>query len=89
MKDDVDEIIANSDFHEAVKIVKEGIKCNAWLRSAFLSWYRKENVVSLYGSNSLDDINIEVLRLILNLRRFDEWRDLDLYELELFAKKFN
>ncbi|HGP4250363.1 TPA: hypothetical protein ACLMX1_000272 [Pseudomonas aeruginosa] len=85
MKQKVDTIIANDDFHEALKVVKAAIELHSWLRSAYISFYRKDNLISLYGATSLDENNFEILRLILHLRKFEEWRDSDLYKLERFV----
>ncbi|EPM0508525.1 TPA: hypothetical protein QDZ12_006041 [Pseudomonas putida] len=87
MKRKVDTIIANDDFHEAVKTVKEAIELHPWLRKAYMSFYRSDIQISLCGAASLDDSNFEILRLILKLRGFEGWRDSDLYDLEQFAKQ--
>ncbi|MDY7567483.1 hypothetical protein QN400_21255 [Pseudomonas sp. RTC3] len=82
----VEEILDANDFTRALKIVKQGVRDNAWLREAYISYYRGRLKVSLFNVTGLDWINIEVFGLICSLRKIQGWSDQDLFELESFAK---
>lgn len=87
IKAKVDEILDNHDFGQALQIVKEGLQEHKWLRQAYISFYRGKATVSLFEVSKLDWVNIEIFRLVCNLRNIRGWSDYKLFELEVFAKQ--